>query len=70
MAKDLVDKIMRWENGQMSDPEMVRFFGQLVKSGMAWKLQGMYGRQASRLIEAGLIDAKGKVNKKKLSELM
>lgn len=70
MGKDIVDKIMRWESGQMSDSEMVRFFGQLVKSGMAWKLQGMYGRQASRLIDAGYIDAKGNVNKKKLEELM
>ena len=70
MGKDLVDKIMRWEAGQMSDVEMVKFFGQLVKSGMAWKLQGMYGRQAASLIEAGLIDSKGKVNKKKLKELM
>lgn len=28
---------------------------QLVNSGLVWRLQGFYGRGASRLLEAGLI---------------
>lgn len=31
----------------------------LVDSGLAWSLQGSFGRQAMRLIDAGEIHAKG-----------
>jgi hypothetical protein len=68
--KDLVGKIMAWEEGRMSPKETVRFFGELVKSGMVWKLQGVYGRTAVRLIEQGYITNTGKVNKKKLESLV
>jgi len=70
MAKDLVSKIMRWEAGEMSEKDTVRFFGQLVKSGMAWRLQGMYGRMAESLISQGYISKSGDVNRKKLKELV
>ena len=70
MVKDLVSKIMKWEAGEMSNKETVRFFGQLVKSGMAWRLQGMYGRMAISLINQGYISKSGDVNKKKLEELV
>jgi hypothetical protein len=51
---NLVDFIIRYENGECTEEEMIEGFQQLIDSGMAWKLQGMYGRQAARLIEAGL----------------
>jgi len=51
--KDLVSKIMAWENGEMELEEEAEFFQELIDNGMAWTLQGMYGRQAARLIEAG-----------------
>jgi len=70
MTKDLVDDIMKWESGQMNDKEMITFFSKLIKSGMAWKLQGMYGRMAMGLINQGYIDNEGKINKKKLKELL
>lgn len=72
MAKkrDLVDKVMAWEAGNMSDKDTVKFFAELVKSGMAWKLQGMYGRTAMSLIKQGYITKSGKVNKKKLETLV
>jgi len=68
--KDLVDKIIAWESGELSDKDTVRFFAELVKSGQAWSLQGTYGRTAMNLIERGYITKSGKINKKKLSELV
>lgn len=50
---DVVDKIMAWEGGEMDDEQTIEFFQELIDNGMAWQLQGMYGRMAMRLIEAG-----------------
>lgn len=52
---DITGKIIAYEQGDMSDEEEVELFQHLVDTGMAWSLQGMYGRQAMRLIEAGLV---------------
>jgi len=38
----------------MTEKEEIIFFQKLIDSGMAWNLQGHYGRQAAYLIEAGL----------------
>ena len=38
--------------------EMVELFQHLVDSGLAWELQGSYGRTAAALIEAGEITAR------------
>lgn len=56
--KDLVDRIIDWESGLMDEDEAVEFFQDLVDSGLAWTLQGHYGRTASRLIDAGLVKPK------------
>jgi hypothetical protein len=48
-----VDKIIAYEGREMSDEDMVEFFQELVDTGMAWTLQGHYGRTAMALIEAG-----------------
>tara|TARA_R110002020_G_scaffold459088_1_gene677005 strand:- start:393 stop:572 length:180 start_codon:yes stop_codon:yes gene_type:complete len=53
---DLIDKIQQYESGHMSPDEMLIFFQELVDSGMAWNLQGHYGRLAQLLIEHGDID--------------
>lgn len=49
-----VDKVIQFEAGEMSDEELVEFFQELIDSGDAWHLQGMYGRTAMALIEDGL----------------
>ena len=49
----IVDKIMSFEAGEMEEEEMVEFFQELIDNGMAWTLQGSYGRMASSLIDAG-----------------
>jgi hypothetical protein len=50
-----IDQIMRYENGEMDEDEMIEFFQGLVDSGVAWTLQGGYGRMASNLIRAGRV---------------
>ena len=48
-----LDEIMRYEDGEMTQDEMIEFFQELIDSGFAWRLQGSYGRTAAALIEAG-----------------
>lgn len=49
-----VQDIMDWEQGNMSREKEIIFFQKLINSGLAWKLQGCYGRRAVQLIEEGL----------------
>ena len=51
--ENLVGKIVAYEEGGMSNSEYVAFFQELVNTGLAWKLQGHYGRTANLLIEEG-----------------
>jgi len=56
---DLLDAIMEYENGDMSEEDTIRFFQQLIDTGQAWTLQGHYGRTAMSLIENGHCHEKG-----------
>jgi hypothetical protein len=51
MGKSIADKIVDYEMGTLSEPEILELFQELVDTGMAWRLQGSYGRMANRLIE-------------------
>lgn len=54
---DLLDALIRYENDELdSAEEMIDLFQHLVTTGMAWKLQGHYGRTARDLIAMGYID--------------
>lgn len=57
----LVDKIIAYESGELSDEETVKLFAGLIKTGQCWSLQGCYGRMAASLIENGVIDKTGKI---------
>ncbi len=59
MTQPIINELMEWENGSMTEEEEIKLFQKLIDNGMAWTLQGMYGRQAMRLIEAGLCHRKG-----------
>ncbi len=56
-----VDKIIRYENGEMDAAELLELFAELITSGLAWSLQGHYGRTAASLIEGGLITPEGEI---------
>jgi hypothetical protein len=50
----LTDMIIRFESGEMEDWEVTDFFQLLINTGLAWTLQGYYGRQAEAMIDMGL----------------
>lgn len=54
---NLVDKIIDYENGNLTHIEVLSLFQELVNTGMAWELRGSYGRTAMDLLKSGLIRA-------------
>lgn len=64
MSNDnLVFQIMAFESGELSGNETINLFSSLISNGMAWKLQGSYGRTAARLIDLGYVDKEGNIIK-------
>ncbi|MEX1655545.1 hypothetical protein ABZ960_20585 [Streptomyces pseudovenezuelae] len=59
--KDLVIDLIAYEEGVLDEREKLELFALLVKSGMAWTLQGSYGRTANELIHAGYLTQDGDV---------
>jgi hypothetical protein len=55
MSLDLTSDIIAFESGELDSDETIALFQRLVDSGLAWQLQGAYGRTAASLIEYGLI---------------
>lgn len=51
----MIENLIRYESEGLDDEELIEFFQYLVDTGMAWSLQGHYGRTASALIEAGYV---------------
>ncbi len=56
-----IDLIMQFEDGSLSEVDEIKLFANLVRSGMAWQLQGFYGRHAKNLIDNNLIDMSGNI---------
>lgn len=52
---DVVDQIMAYEAGELDEEGQLALFQNLVDTGMAWRLQGHYGRTAQALLQQGLI---------------
>ena len=51
----LVDQLIAYEEGQLTEDEEIALFEHLVETGTCWQLQGHYQRVAATLMEAGLI---------------
>lgn len=60
---DMVGDIMAYEQGDLSDEDTLRLFSHLIKTGLAWTLQGHYGRMAVALMDAGWLNSKGDILK-------
>ena len=50
-----LENVIAYENGELDEYEVIALFQELVNSGLAWQLQGHYGRTAANLIRAGLV---------------
>ena len=48
-----ITKIVEYENGELNDEETIELFQELINTGLAWQLQGNYGRFAIELLEEG-----------------
>lgn len=60
---DLVDSIIRYEDGDLDDEGTLELFSYLVRTGSAWTLQGSYGRAAAAMIEEGWLDRAGTITR-------
>ncbi len=52
---DLTNRIIEFETGTATEEQVIELFQYLVDTGLAWSLQGSYGRIAQNWIENGLI---------------
>jgi len=50
---NVAEQIFAFEQGELEYDDVVDLFQALVDTGLAWKLQGSYGRMARGLILAG-----------------
>lgn len=55
----MINQIMAYEAGELNEEETIELFQKLIDNGMAWSLQGHYGRTAAMLIDNGLCVARG-----------
>jgi hypothetical protein len=66
---DITSKIIAYECGDLNDMECIELFSELVKNGMAWSLQGHYGRAAKQLIDQRILHSDGNINHDRLDEV-
>jgi hypothetical protein len=59
---DFIDKIIAYESGELDEDEIIELFQGLIDSGLAWQLQGSYGRTAHALIQAGYCTPAGVID--------
>jgi hypothetical protein len=67
--KQTIDYIMDYEMGNLSDLDTLKLFSELIKNGMAWTLQGSYGRTARHLIDNEYLLNNGDFNEGKLEDI-
>jgi hypothetical protein len=50
-----LNMMIAFEEGELSEEDTIELFQGLVDTGLAWKLQGFYGRTAAQMIKEGLV---------------
>ena len=51
--RSLVSLISEYESGLMDAADTIALFQRLIDTGMAWRLQGSYGRTAALMLQQG-----------------
>jgi hypothetical protein len=51
-------RVERNVQAELDEEKMIELFQHLVDTNLAWQLQGHYGRTATALIEAGVVQIK------------
>ena len=49
----MLNQVIAYEQGELDEEGIIELFQELINSGLAWDLQGSYGRTAKALIDAG-----------------
>jgi hypothetical protein len=49
----MINQVIAYEQGELDEEGIIDMFQQLIDSGLAWEMQGSYGRTAKALINAG-----------------
>ena len=62
MMMNLIERVIEYETERHDLEWIVQFFADLIATGLAWQLQGHYGREAKAYIDNGLISAQGEVD--------
>jgi hypothetical protein len=58
---DLTDRIIAYEFDELTPTQTVELFSELVRTGLAFGLQGHYGRTAQALINGGYLAPDGTI---------
>lgn len=53
LTGDITNKIIDYETGVLRDDQIIALFQELIDTGLAWELQGHYGRIAIAMIQGG-----------------
>ena len=59
---NLMERVIEYETEHHDLEWIVQLFADLIATGLAWQLQGRYGREAKAYIDNGLISAQGDVD--------
>lgn len=60
LASAYAEGFCEGENATLEEQTLA--WAYLIKTGLCWTLQGWYGRQATYLIENGIIDKEGNID--------